>query len=155
MFDRFYLGVCYYPEHWPANRHESDFRRMKEAGIDLVRMGEGAWNYWEPREGKFQFDLFDRAIELCAKFKIDVILGTPTYCGPAWIATQYPETLRWDFQRRPMAHGSRRNFNYTSPKYLELSDRICTALAEHYRDERQVIAWQLDNEFNCHMDVSY
>ncbi len=54
-----------------------------------------------------------------------------------------------------MGHGSRRNYNYTSPKYLELSDRICTALAKHYANENQIIGWQLDNEFNCHMDVSY
>jgi beta-galactosidase len=155
MVKKFLLGTCYYPEHWPAARHESDFRRMKDAGIDIVRMGEGAWGYFEPSEGEFQFDLFDRAIDLCRRFGIKVIFGTPTYCGPAWIATNYPEVLRWDFQRIPMAHGSRRNFTYSSPKYQELSDRICTALAEHYTDEKQIIAWQLDNEFNCHMDVSY
>jgi beta-galactosidase len=155
MFKKFQLGVCYYPEHWPASGHASDFRRMKENGIDVVRMGEGAWSYFEPEEGRFQFDLFDRAIELCRRNGIKVIFGTPTYCGPAWIAAKYPEVLRWNFQRIPMAHGSRRNFNYTSPKYIELSNRICTALAEHYAGEKQIIAWQLDNEFNCHMDVSY
>jgi beta-galactosidase len=155
MLDRFRYGVCYYPEHWSPSRHESDFRRMKETGFDLVRMGEGAWGYWEPAEGQFQFDLFDRAISICRKFDIKVILGTPTYCAPAWVAINYPEVLRCDFGRQPMAHGSRRNFNYTSKKYLDLSDRLCTALAEHYRDEKQIIAWQLDNEFNCHMDVSY
>jgi len=128
---------------------------MKQNGFEFVRMGEGAWAYFEPEEGKFQFELFDRAIDLCRKYDIKVIFGTPTYSGPAWIADRYPEVLRWNFQRIPMGHGSRRNFNYTSPKYLELSDRICTALAEHYADEKQIVAWQLDNEFNCHMDVSY
>jgi beta-galactosidase len=155
MNHRFLLGVCYYPEHWPASRHESDLRRMRDCGIDLVRIGEGAWSYFEPEEGRFQFDLFDRVIDLCRKHGVKVIFGTPTYCGPAWIAAKYPEVLRWNFQRIPMRHGSRRNFNYTSPKYLELSDRICTALAEHYAGEKQIIGWQLDNEFNCHMDVSY
>jgi beta-galactosidase len=155
MANEFLLGTCYYPEHWPAARHESDFRRMKDAGIDVVRIGEGAWGYFEPQEGTFQFELFDRAIALCRRFGIKVIFGTPTYCGPAWIASKYPEVLRWDFQRMPMAHGSRRNFTYASQKYLQLSDRICTALAEHYAGEKQIIAWQLDNEFNCHMDVSY
>jgi beta-galactosidase len=155
MIDRFHLGVCYYPEHWSASRHADDFRRMRDAGFDVVRMGESAWGYFEPQEGKFRFDLFDRAIDLCRRFGIKVIMGTPTYAGPAWIANQYPEVLRWNFQRIPMKHGSRRNFNYTSPKYLELSDRICTALAEHYADEKQIVGWQLDNEFNCHIDVSY
>jgi beta-galactosidase len=155
MFSRFQLGVCYYPEHWPASQHASDFRRIKQAGFDVVRLGEGAWSYFEPVEGKFQFDLFDRAIDLCRKNDLRVIFGTPTYCGPAWIATQYPEVLRWNFQRIPMKHGTRRHFNYTGPKFLDLSDKICTALAEHYSGEKQIVAWQLDNELNCHMDVSY
>lgn len=155
MFDEFYYGVCYYPEHWSPDRHASDIRRIKECGFNFVRMGEGAWGYWEPEEGKYQFELFDHVIDLCREHGIKVILGTPTYCAPAWVSHRYPEVLRWDFRRMPMAHGSRRNFNYTSPKYRELSDRICKALAEHYAREPQVIGWQLDNEFNCHMDVSY
>jgi len=155
MFDRFHLGVCYYPEHWPASRHLDDLRRMRDTGFDLVRIGEGAWSYFEPEEGKFRFDLFDRTIELCKRFDLKVIFGTPTYCGPAWIANQYPEVLRWNYQRIAMGHGSRGNYSYASKKFLELSDRICTALADHYAGEKQIIGWQLDNELNCYMNVSY
>ena len=155
MWKDFHYGVCYYPEHWAPQRHASDIARIARAGFNVVRMGEGAWSYWEPREGEFQFEMFDRVIDSCRGQGIKVILGTPTYCAPAWVSHNYPEVLRWNYERQPMRHGSRRNFNYTSPKYLELSDRICTALAEHYKHEPQVIGWQLDNEFNCHMDVSY
>lgn len=154
-FGQFHYGVCYYPEHWHPSRHDSDIDRIADCGFTYVRLGEGAWAYFEPEEGKYQFDMFDRVIARCRKRKLKVIFGTPTYCGPAWIAEKYPEVLRWDFTRIPMKHGGRRNYNYTSPKYLELSDRICTALAEHYADEPAIIGWQLDNEFNCHMDVSY
>lgn len=155
MFKTFHYGVCYYPEAWDPKRHPRDIERIARAGFNFVRMGESAWSYWEPREGRFQFELFDRVIDLCRKHDIQVVMGTPTYTGPAWISHNYPEVLRWNFERIPMRHGSRRNFNYTSPKYLELSDRLCTALAKHYKSERQIFAWQLDNEFNCHMDVSY
>jgi beta-galactosidase len=151
----FLYGVCYYPEAWDPSRHESDLDRIAACGFNFIRVGEGAWSYWEPSEGNYQFALFDRVLELCRTRNIQVILGTPTYACPAWVAVNYPEVLRWDFQRIPMKHGSRRNLNYTSPKMLELSDRICTALADHYKDHPQVIGWQLDNEFNCHMDVSY
>ena len=155
MWNTFYYGVCYYPEHWDPKRHESDIARMAKAGFNLIRLGESAWSYWEPEEGKFQFDMFDRVIDLCKHHRLKVIMGTPTYCAPAWVMRKYPEVLRWNFERNPMSHGSRRNLTYSSPKYLELSDRICTALANHYKNEKQIIAWQLDNEFNCHMDVSY
>lgn len=155
LLDQLTFGTCYYPEHWPEEMWEKDLVRMKEVGFEVVRLGEGAWGYFEPQEGKYQFETFDRVLDLCSKHGMKVIFGTPTYCGPAWIATQYPEVLRWDFNRVPMKHGSRRNYNYTSPKYLDLSDRICTALAERYKAHPAIVGWQLDNEFNCHMDVSY
>lgn len=155
MWKNFLYGVCYYPEHWNPRRHARDIERIAAAGFNLIRLGEGAWSYWEPREGEYRFELFDRVIDLCRRHDIKVIMGTPTYCAPAWASTRYPDILRWDFNRIPMTHGSRRNLNYTSPRFLELSDRICGALAEHYRHENQIIGWQLDNEFNCHMDASY
>ena len=83
MFKDFLLGVCYFPEHWDARRHESDIARIARAGFKYVRMAEGAWSYFEPEEGKYQFDLFDRVIGFCKKYNVKVIMGTPTYCGPA------------------------------------------------------------------------
>ena len=121
QFEQFFYGVCYYPEAWELSRHARDIDRIADAGFNFIRMGEGAWSYWEPSEGQFQFDLFDRVIDRCRQRDIRVILGTPTYACPAWVATNYPEVLRRNEQRLMMAHGSRRNLNYTSPKMLELS----------------------------------
>lgn len=155
MIDQLYYGVCYFPEHWPERAVAGDIKRIADLGFNYVRVGEGAWWYFEPEEGQYRFDLFDKVIEECRKNNVKVIFGTPTYCGPAWIGSKYPEVYRWDFNRTPMKHGGRRNYNYTSPAYLRLCDGVVTALAEHYKKEKQIIAWQIDNEFNCHMDVSY
>jgi beta-galactosidase len=155
MWETFHYGVCYYPEAWDRSLRADDIQRIRKAGFNVVRMGEGAWSYWEPREGQYQFELFDEVIDLCRKADIKVIMGTPTYAAPAWVSHQYPEVLRRDFNRVPLKHGGRRNLNYTSPKYIDLSDKLCTALAQHYKHEKQIIGWQLDNEFNCHSDVSY
>ena len=155
MIDSFHYGVCYYPEHWPEAMVDSDLDRILDAGFDYVRIGEGAWAYFEPSEGNYRFDLFDRVVAGCEKRGLNVMFGTPTYCGPAWIGHKYPEVYRWDFNRIPMKHGGRRNYNYTSPAYLGLTDRIVDALATHYRNAKPIKWWQIDNEFNCHMDVSY
>lgn len=155
VIDQLYYGVCFFPEHWPWRTVVEDLQRIADCGFNYVRIGEGAWWYFEPEEGQYRFDLFDQVIDECRKHNLKVIFGTPTYCGPAWIGNKYPEVYRWDFNRIPMKHGGRRNYNYTSPRYLELSDKIVTALAEHYKREKQIVAWQIDNEFNCHMDVSY
>ncbi len=36
------LGSCYYPEHWPPDIWADDARRMVEAGLSRVRIGEFA-----------------------------------------------------------------------------------------------------------------
>lgn len=155
MMNQLHYGVCFYPEHWAWRTVVSDLARIADCGFSYVRIGEGAWWYFEPEEGAYRFDLFDEVIDECRKNNLKVVFGTPTYCGPAWIGQKYPEVYRWDYTRTPMKHGSRRNYNYTSKAYLDLSDKIVTQLAQHYKREKQIIAWQIDNEFNCHMDVSY
>lgn len=153
--DQFLYGVCYFPEHWDESMWDDDFRRMKEMKMNVVRMGEGAWNIWEPEEGVYSFELFDKAIALCEKHGLKVILGTPTYTPPAWLTGKYPEVLRETFDGVTMNHGSRRHYNYTSPVYLSLCGQIVAAMAEHYKNNETVIGWQIDNELNCHMDVSF
>src|SRR6266481_6414757 len=54
-----------------------------------------------------------------------------------------------------LVHGSRRHYNYTSPVYREKSRAITEALAKHYQMHPAVIGWQIDNELNCHLDVSF
>lgn len=83
--DRLQLGVCHYPEHWPEELWADDFRRMRELGFSVIRIAEFAWTIFEPEEGRFCFDLFDRAIALAQEYGLQVILGTPTATPPAWL----------------------------------------------------------------------
>ncbi len=53
------IGTCYYPEHWGREMWESDLCRMKEAGIEVVRIAEFAWSKVEPREGEYTYGFFD------------------------------------------------------------------------------------------------
>ena len=69
-YNNFLYGVAYYPEHWPENTWERDARLMQEAGVNTVRIGEFAWYLMEPKEGVFDFSLFDRAIAVLAKHGI-------------------------------------------------------------------------------------
>jgi beta-galactosidase len=60
------LGVCYYPEHWDEGLWTTDARRMREAGITRVRIGEFAWSRIEPHPGRFEWSWLDRAIDTLA-----------------------------------------------------------------------------------------
>jgi beta-galactosidase len=154
-YPEFLYGVVYYPEQWPESVWQEDFHKISTMGMNVVRMGEGAWSFWEPEEGRFDFSLFDRALGLCEKFNLKAILGTPTYAPPAWLTERYPEVVRTDFRGQPMRHGSRRHYNYTSPVYIEKCRQIVAQLAEHYKQHQAVIGWQIDNELNCHVNVSF
>jgi beta-galactosidase len=148
-----YIGVDYYPEHWPRERWETDARLMKEASFNIVRLAEFAWIDMEPREGQFEFAWLDDAIKLLAHYDIDVILGTPTAVMPAWVAQKYPEALRTKADGTHIVWGGRKHNCYSNADYRRLSRRITRALAEHFARTPNVIGWQIDNEFGgeeCH-----
>ena len=64
---------------------------MKAAGLNVVRMGESTWSLWEPEDGHFEYAWMDHIVDAMGKAGIKVILGTPTYSIPAWMAHQHPE----------------------------------------------------------------
>ena len=147
--DRLQLGVCYYPEAWPKEYWEKDLKTMLSKGIDCVRVAEFTWTLFEPEEGKFDFSLFDDFLSLCKTVGMRVIFCTPTAIPPIWMSEKYPEILNADKDGNKYYHGFRRHCNYSSEKYFELSAIIVEQVAKHYGQDRTIIGWQIDNEFNC------
>ena len=147
-YDSFRFGVCYYPEQWPESLWESDARQMQECGVNTVRLGDFGWALMEPREGRYDFSLFDRAVETLGRHGIKTIFATPTATPPKWLTFKYPEVLGVSGTGKPVNDQSRRQYNYNSPVYRRLSRKIVEALAQHYRDNTNIIGWQIDNEMN-------
>ncbi|MBT9383740.1 beta-galactosidase [Pseudooceanicola sp. CBS1P-1] len=153
--DAFLIGVPHYPEHVDESLWARDAQRMAEAGFNVVRMGEFAWHLWEPHEGHFAFDLFDRAIDGLAKQGIRTILCTPTATPPRWLSQAHPEILRVDAAGRTASHGSRQHGDTTSDVLRAHSRRITRAMATHYAGNPNVIGWQTDNELNTTTSLSF
>lgn len=143
------MGVDYYPEQWSESLWEEDLDRMKDAGTRCVRIAEFGWNMVEPEEGQFTFDFYDRFLDLCEKKGMKVIFGTPSATPPAWLTEKYPEVLNASMEGVLYRHGSRRHYNYNSPKYRELVSRIVEKEAQHYGPHPALTGWQIDNELNC------
>ena len=144
------LGVCYYPEHWPEEVWPEDARRMAEAGLTWVRIGEFAWSRLEHTPGKLDFDWLDRAIATLGAAGLKVVLGTPTATPPRWMLDRHPDMLAVDAEGRPRNFGSRRHYCFSHAGYLAECRRIVTLLAERYGCNPHVTAWQTDNEYGCH-----
>ena len=87
------LGVCYYPEHWPATDWAEDAAQMAALGLRYVRIGEFAWSRIEPRPGEFDWAWLDEAVETLGKAGLGVIMGTPTACPPVWLINEHPDIL--------------------------------------------------------------
>jgi len=149
-------GVAYYNEYMPgdqAARLNKDVALMKAAGLNVVRMGESTWSLWEPEDGRFDYAWMDRVVDAMGKAGIKVILGTPTYSLPAWMAHQHPEILAdhippgtFGGQPIPSAYGLRQNMDTDSPAYRFYAERLIRHIVAHYKDNPTVIGWQLDNE---------
>jgi len=144
-----YFGVCYYPEHWPEEQWESDVELMKDAGFNVVRMGEFAWTRIESEEGQFDFEWLDKIIKLCGCRGIKTILGTPTAAPPKWLIDKHPEICPVDYKGNVMGYGHRRYYCFNSKVYRYYAGLIVEKMAEHYSGNKNVIAWQVDNEFGC------
>src|SRR5580700_2392389 len=143
-----YLGSAWYPEHWPESRWADDVRLMREAGMNVCRIGEFAWSTMEPGEGSYDFGWLERAVALLHANGIAVVLSTPTAAPPAWLTHHHPDTLATEPNGRPAQHGNRCHFNPGSVTYLRYVRRIVEQMAKRFGQDSRVIGWQIDNEYN-------
>ncbi|MCI9286303.1 MAG: beta-galactosidase [Muribaculaceae bacterium] len=145
-FDTPLYGAAYYHEYMPTQRLDKDISMMVDAGLNVVRVGESAWGIFEPREGVFEFEWMDTIIDRMHEAGIKVILGTPTYSIPAWLAHKHPEVLSEKVNGEKSHYGIRQNMDITNPTYRFYSERIIRKMLERYAGHPAIIGYQVDNE---------
>ena len=148
------MGIYYYPEHWDKSEWERDIRNISEIGFEFIHIAEFAWIDMEPQEGVYKFEWLDTVIDLAAKYKLKVILGTPTAISPVWMGIKYPEIYLMgpDYQRAE--HGTRAQQSLSNPVWRDFAKKIITKMGERYGSNPNVIGWQLDNEPEAKEDYS-
>ena len=152
-------GAAYYNEYMPGDQGERDARlvkdvaMMKAAGLNVVRMGESTWSLWEPEDGHFEYAWMDHIVDAMGKAGIKVILGTPTYSVPAWMAHQHPEILadrisggNFGGPTQPAQYRHAAEHGYRFAGISLLCGAPDSPHCAHYKDNPTVIGWQLDNE---------
>ena len=82
------FGAAYYLEYQRRPRLEADLDLMAQAGFSVIRVGESVWSTWEPEDGTFDVDWLQPVLDGAASRRISVVLGTPTYAAPPWLAVR-------------------------------------------------------------------
>ncbi len=139
------FGAAYYDEYMPYDRIDTDFKMMKAAGMNAVRIAESTWSTLEPQDGKFDFTHIERMLSYAELYGINVIVGTPTYAVPAWLVRKYPGILAVTSKGRNL-YGPRQNMDITDRHYLFHAERVIRRLMEYVSGRSCVIGYQIDNE---------
>ncbi|WP_164999723.1 beta-galactosidase [Bifidobacterium pullorum] len=148
------FGTAYYLEYGQPSQLDEDMQLMKDAHINVIRVGESVWSRWEPREGLFNLDWLAPILNAAYIHGIDVIIGLPTYAIPMWMARQYPDIALQSSRGARRGFGAREEHNYSHPTFRFFAERICRKIMERYRDHPAVIGWQLHNEPGIYNNTS-
>lgn len=139
------FGAAYYLEYMPYDRIEEDFRMMKEAGMNVVRIAESTWSTLEYEDGKFDFSYIDKMLAEAEKQELYVIIGTPTYAVPSWLVKKDPNVMVTTKNGQEI-YGRRQIMDITNETYRYHGERVIRKLMEHTASHPWVIGFQIDNE---------
>lgn len=155
MFDNYYYGACMYPEVWSLETLEEDIIRMKSLKMNFARIGEFVWSSFEPEEGVYDFSLLEKSLALYQKYDIDVCVCIPTPTPPRWMTKGHEERLIKQADGTLMSHGSRQHVCTNNAYFRQKSYELTQKIAQFISGYKNVVAFQLDNEFKCHVDLCY
>ncbi len=119
---------------------------MKRAGFNVVRMGDLSWDSFEPAQGKFTFEWFDKIMDKMQANGIRVILDIPGSPAPIWLHRAYPgvDIISQNGTRLPPAE--RYMDNISDPDYVREVGILAEAMTRRYAHHPAVIAVGYDNE---------
>jgi len=143
---RVLFGAAYYHEYQPTERLKTDLDLMAEARFTVIRVGESVWSTWEPENGRFNLDWLQPVLDGAHERGIAVILGTPTYAVPPWLARQYPEIAGERATGQRIGWGARQEADFTHPAFRFHAERVSRKILERYATHPAVIGFQVDNE---------
>lgn len=156
---RVLFGAAYYHEYQPAygsqppsdEQLKTDLDLMAEAHFTVIRVGESVWSTWEPENGRFELDWLQPVLDGAHERGISVILGTPTYAVPPWLARQYPEITGERATGQRIEWGARQEADFTHPAFRFHAERVIRKVVARYADHPAVVGFQVDNEPGLHL----
>ena len=164
---QFPYGAVYFRKSNPPREDwERDYRQAAEDGLNVFRH----WFMWgaiEVAPGVYDWEDYDRQLELAEKYGIKTVIAEISNCIPEWAAARYPELLTVDAQgarRYPemgvscATGGFYRGLCTDKPQAKEMVQSFLEKLAERYRGHPALLGYDVVNEVNrgefCYCDDS-
>lgn len=139
------FGTAYYNEYMPCERIQQDFDLMQKIGFNVIRIAESSWSTWEPEDGEFDFSKLTTVLDLACQNDIKVIVATPSYAIPGWLAEKHPDILAVT-KNGQLTYGQKQSFDLTNYHYRYHVNRIIRKMMDTIKDYSCIIGYQLDNE---------
>ncbi|MBP7507103.1 MAG: beta-galactosidase [Prolixibacteraceae bacterium] len=142
-----YVGTNYHPhDDKNVEKIKSDIQLMKAAGFNVVRLGHLAWDSYEPSDGLFDFDWFDKVMDEMDKAGIKVILDIAIRPAPVWLHKKFPSIDIVDANGDVKYPNHRYMDDIGDPNYQKYALRFTDAISKRYANHPALLAFGIDNE---------
>ena len=142
-----YVGANYHPhDDKNVGKIEKDIELMKAAGLNVVRMGHLAWDSYEPAEGQFDFDWFDKVMDQLNEAGIKVILDIAIRPAPIWLHQKFPSIDVVNANGNVLYPNHRYMDDVGDPNYQKYALRFTDAISKRYANHPALLAFGIDNE---------
>ena len=144
-----YTGTNYHPHDWDEARWETDIDLMKKAGFTTVRLGHLCWDSYEPDEGVYTFEWFDKVMNLFADAGIGVVLDISMRPAPIWVHKLCPGCEIYGKSGNMAANLTRYMEDVDDPAYQHYALRFAKLLVNRYKEHPALFAFGLCNELGA------
>jgi beta-galactosidase len=119
---------------------------MKQAGFNTVRLGHLCWDSYEPEDGIYSFEWFDKVMDLFAEAGIGVVLDISMRPAPKWVHKLCPGCDIYDKNGTRLDSLRRYMEDVDDPAYQKYALRFASVLVEKYKSHPALFAFGLCNE---------
>ena len=150
----FNLGTQYYRPPFPNQRFwEDDFKKIKDCGLDTVQLWV-VWAWVENIPGTFNFDDYDRLVELAEKNSLAVVFSTIAEIHPYWIHREIPGSEMITHMGQKVISSNREEIHFgltpggctDHPEVWSRMMDFITRVVERYKNCPRLAGWDAWNE---------
>jgi beta-galactosidase len=157
-----YGAVYFRKTNPPKNEWERDYRVAREDGMNIFRH----WFLWsaiEPAPGVFEWEEYDKQLDLAAQYGIKTIIAELAVIAPEWAFRRFDHAhfIRRDgtpvesFMQVSCAVGGIPGLCWDNDDYREAAENFITQLARRYKGHPGLGGYDIWNECNFAENTCY